>query len=58
MSIEINKLIVKATITETGIDPGVEQDERSFLDAEEIKAETISACKDLFYELMDQWRDR
>lgn len=58
MSIEINELIVNATIDEgQTADYGQIRDDL-YLGLEELKAQIISDCKDLFYELLDKQRDR
>ncbi len=58
MSIEINELIVNATIDE-GQTAHFEQtrDDMNW-ELEEIKAQIISECKELFYELLDKQGDR
>ena len=58
MSIEISELIVNVTIDE-GPKASCEQPGDDFYwDLEEIKAQIISECKDLFYELLDKQGDR
>ena len=58
MSIEINELIVNATIDE-GQTANCEQNRVDlYLGLEEIKAQIISECKDIFYELLDKQGDR
>jgi hypothetical protein len=58
MSIEINELVVNATIDD-GPTANFEQPGDDFYwGLEEIKAQIISECKDLFYELLDKQGDR
>ena len=58
MSIEINELIVNATIDEgQTADYGQSRDDLNFK-LEEIKAQIISDCKNLFYELLAKQGDR
>ena len=58
MSIEINELIVNATLEEasSGDNQGVR--DRPYSDLEEMKAQIISEIKELFYELLDKEGDR
>ena len=58
MSIEINELVVNATIDE-GPSADCEKPGDDFYgNLEEIKAQIISECKDLFYELLDKQGER
>ncbi len=58
MSIEINELIVNATIDE-GQTANCEQSRDDlYWGLEEIKAQIISECKELFFELLDKQGDR
>ena len=58
MSIEINELLVNATIDEG--QPGNRGQSRDdlHLGFEEMKAQIISEIKELFYELLDKEGDR
>lgn len=58
MSIEINELVVNATIDESRTSGNHQSPEDQSLNFEGIKAQIISECKDLFYELMDKQGDR
>ena len=58
MSIEINELIVNATIDEGQTGNREQSRDDLYLGLEEIKAQTLSECKDLFYELLDKQEDR
>ena len=60
MSIEINELIVNATIDE-GLRPhanGEQSRDELVTRIEEIKSQIISECKDLFHELLDKRKER
>ena len=58
MSIEINELIVNATLEETGARDLHQVNVRQFGDLEEIKAQIISEVKELLYELLEKKGDR
>jgi hypothetical protein len=58
MSIEINELVVNATIDEGQTANYGQSRDDLYLGLEELKAQIISDCKDLFYELLDKQRDR
>lgn len=58
MSIEINELIVNATIDEGQTGNYEQHRDDLYMGFEEIKAQTISECKELFYELMEKQGDR
>jgi hypothetical protein len=60
MSIEINELIVNATIDDgPGTNANNEKNRNDlYLGIEEIKSQIISECKDLFHELLDKRGDR
>jgi len=58
MSIEINELIVNATIDEGQTANNRQSRDDQYLGLEELKAQIISDCKDLFYELLDKQGDR
>jgi len=58
MSIEINELMVNATLEEAGAGDHPQAIDRLYSDLEEIKAQIISECKELFYEMLDKQRDR
>ena len=58
MSIEINELIVNATIDNGQTGNGGQSSDDLYLALEEIKAQTITECKELFYELLDKQWDR
>ena len=60
MSIEINELIVNATIDDG---PGTHANNEKngddlYTGIEEIKSQIISECKNLFHELLDKREDR
>lgn len=58
MSIEINELIVNATIDEgQTANFGQSRDDLNWR-LEAIKAQILSDCKDLFHELLDEQGDR
>ena len=58
MSIEINELIVNATLEEAKSGDHHEVIDRQFSGFEEMKAQIISEIKELFYELLDKEGDR
>jgi hypothetical protein len=58
MSIEIKKLIVNATIAESGRADRYGSSEQPVLDLEAIKAEIIAECTALFNDLIDKRGDR
>ena len=58
MSIEIKELIVNATIDNGQTGNGEQSSDDLYLALEEIKAQTITECKELFYELLDKQWDR
>ncbi len=58
MSIEINELVVNATIDDSRTSDSLESRDDRALNHEELKAEILSECKELFYELLDKHRDR
>ena len=58
MSIEINELIVNATLEETKSGDHHQARDRQISGFEEMKALIISEIKELFYELLDREGDR
>jgi hypothetical protein len=58
MAIEINELIVNATIDDGRISGNHQISDDQCLNIEELKTQIISECKDLFYELLDKQGDR
>ena len=58
MSIEINKLVVNATIDDRQTSGNCQNQDDQSLNLEEIKTQIISECKDLFYDLIDKQGDR
>ena len=58
MSIEINELIVNATFVEKSSSDHHQVNDRAYSDLEELKAQTLSECKELFYELLEKEGDR
>ncbi len=58
MSIEINELIVNATLEEAKSGDYHEVRDRPYSDLQEMKAQIISEIKELFYELLDKEGDR
>ena len=58
MSIEINELIVNATIEETGSGDDYRIKDRHYSDLAAMKAQIISEVKELFYELLEKKGDR
>ena len=58
MSIEINELVVNATIDDGSTTKWEQPGDDSYWNLEEIKAQIISECKDLFYELLDKQGER
>ena len=58
MSIEINELMVNATLEEAGAGDHPQAIDRLYSDLVEIKAQIISECKDLINELLDKQGDR
>lgn len=58
MSIEIKELIVNATIDEGQTANYGQNRDDLYLGLEEIKAQIISDCRNLFYELLDNQGDR
>ena len=58
MSIEINKLVVNATIDDRQTSGIHQKPDDQSLNFEEIKARIISECRDLFYDLIDKQGDR
>ncbi len=58
MAIEINELIVNATLDEAGSGDHHSVDARQYSDLKKIKAQIFSECRDLIYELLDKQGDR
>jgi hypothetical protein len=58
MSIEINELIVNATLEEAKSGDHYQAKDRQYSSFEEMKAQIISEIKELFYELLDKEGDR
>ena len=58
MSIEINQLIVNATLEEATLGDHHQAKNRHYSELEEIKAQIISEVKELFHELLEKRGDR
>jgi hypothetical protein len=58
MSIEINEMIVNATIADDSTARAGRHKEELVLGMEELKAQIISECRDLFYEMLIKQGDR
>ena len=58
MSIEINKLIVNATLEEPKFGDHHQAQNRHYSDLEKMKAQIISEVKELFHELLEKKGDR
>ena len=58
MSIEINELIVNATLEETGSEDHHQLKDRHSSDLAAMKAQIISEVKELFFEMLEKKGDR
>ncbi len=58
MSIEINELIVNATLEEAKSGDHHQVKDLQYSNLEDMKAEIISEVKELFYELLEKKGDR
>ena len=58
MPIEINELTVNATIESDPSTSSHENTDDRHPDFEDLRAQLLSACTDLFYELLDKQKDR
>jgi len=58
MSIEINELIVNATLEETKSGDHHQVQDLQYANLEDMKAQIISEVKELFYELLEKKGDR
>ena len=58
MSVEINELIVNATLEEAGSGDHRQASDRQYSDLEAIKDQIIAECKELFYEMLNRQGDR
>jgi hypothetical protein len=58
MSIEINELIVNATLEEGATGNNHQVKNHQFSDFEKMKAQIICDLKELFYELLDKQGER
>lgn len=58
MSIEINEMLVKTTVDEGEHSDYGRNKGNLYNDLEKIKARILSECKELFYELLDEQKER
>ena len=58
MSIEINEMVVQMQIDEEGYDDFPRDRTVSRKDLEKFKSQIISQCRDMFYTLIDEQKER
>jgi hypothetical protein len=59
MAIEIKQLLVKTTVGTTGnLGSGAKTDDDGANDLEAIKDQILAECRDLFYELLNEEKER
>jgi hypothetical protein len=58
MSIDINELIVNATLEDACAGDQPQKEYGHFLQLEEIKAQIITECLELFHEFLEKEKDR
>ena len=58
MSIEINEMVVQMRIDEEGTADPAQRSEIGVTYVQKIKAQIISQCRDMFYKLLNEQKER